>query len=98
MKEKYELIGGTTDIVADKSGTDCEITIKQTAAPGEYSLQIRGTGQYVMYRDVDAVTQIFKIKVVTIASDEYLELAVTPKVPSDLILNVPQGVTQCSAG
>ena len=98
MNEKYELIGGTTDIVADKSGSDCEITIKQTAAPGEYSLQIRGTAKYVMYHDVNAVTQTFKIKVVTIASDEYLELAVTPNVPSDLTLNVPQGVTQCKPG
>ena len=75
-----------------------KVNILETAALGDYELEIKGLGKYVMYRDVEQLTPKIKIKVESMISADHLDMVVTANVASDLIVNIEQGVTVCDPG
>ena len=62
-----------------------KINILKDATLGDYELEIKGVGKYVMFRDIEAVSPKIKIKVTTMISGQYLELKMTENSPDDLI-------------
>ena len=51
-----------------------------------------------MFRDVELLTPTIKIKVESMISADYLEMVVTEKLSSDLIVDIEQGITVCDPG